>query len=94
MYEKRKCRSELQRSWRDKNKEKKYQRKKGFRPPFFRGNPNTFQENQAFQSGSKTTESLGKRPRKSIKCWGCGGDHMFKDFRQQRSRAMTTHNIQ
>jgi hypothetical protein len=25
-------------------------------------------------------ESLGKRPRQQpIKCWGCEGDHMYKD---------------
>ena len=54
--------------------------KKGFTPPFFRGNPNSFQPNQASQSGSKTIKSLGKRPRKTIKCWRCGGDHMFKEF--------------
>ena len=61
-------------------KEKKDQRKKGFRTSFFRGNLNTFQPNQASQSGSNTTESLGKSSRKSIYCWGSGGDHMFKDY--------------
>jgi hypothetical protein len=79
LYEQSKGRSNLQRSWRDKRKEKQDQRKKGFRSPFFRGNSNIFQPNQTSQSGTRTTESLGKRPRQSIKCWGCGGDHMVKD---------------
>jgi hypothetical protein len=30
------------------------------------------------------TKSLGKRPMKQpIKCWGCEGDHIYKDFRHQ-----------
>ena len=84
----------MQRYWREKKKEKKDQRKKIFRPPFFRGNPNTFQPYQASQSGLKATKSLGKRPRKSIKCWGCGGDHLFKNCPDKISRTMTSHNIQ
>lgn len=55
--------------------------KKGFKSPLFRGRPNTFDPNQTSQSGSKTMKSLGKRIRQPLKCWGCGGDHMFKDFR-------------
>ena len=94
LYEKSKGRSDLQRSWRHKKKDKQDQRKKGFRLAFFRGNSNTFQPNKTSQSGTRTTMSLGKRPRKSSKFWRCGGDHMVKDCPQQGSRMMTTHNIQ
>jgi hypothetical protein len=40
-------------------------------------------------------DSLGKRPRQQpIKCWGCEGDHMYKDFPHTRDRMRTMHNIQ
>ena len=38
IYEKTKGRSIFQKAWNDKMKEKKYQRKKGFKPPFFKNN--------------------------------------------------------
>ena len=94
LYEQNNGRSYFPKSWRDKKKEKQDQRKKGFKPPFFRGNPITFQPNQTSQSGSRIAESLGKRPSQSIKCWGCEGDHMFKYFPQRGSKTMEIHNIQ
>ena len=52
------------------------QRKKGSKPPLFRNN---FQ-GQPTPKEPTMTEEMGKIPRKPpIKCWGCGGDHMFRD---------------
>jgi hypothetical protein len=40
-------------------------------------------------------DSLGKRPRQHpIKCWGCEGDHMYKDCPHKGDRMRTMHNIQ
>jgi hypothetical protein len=40
MYEKSNGRESMQKSWKDKNKEKYDQRRKGFKPPFNRNIPN------------------------------------------------------
>jgi hypothetical protein len=40
------------------------------------------------------TESLGKRSRNHpIKCWGCGGDHMYKYFPHRGDKMNTLHSI-
>jgi hypothetical protein len=86
LYDQSKGRAYFQKSWRDKKKDKQDQRKKGFQPPFFKNNPNTYQQSQPTQSGSKMEESLGKRARKPIKCWGCEGNHLYRDFPQKEGK--------
>jgi hypothetical protein len=54
LYEKSKGRSVFQKAWNDKMKEKNNQRKKGFKPPFFRNNSQTNQQGQAAQNEHKT----------------------------------------
>jgi hypothetical protein len=40
-------------------------------------------------------EKGGKRPRKPpIQCWGCKGDHMFRDCLHRGEKGRTIHNIQ
>jgi len=40
-------------------------------------------------------DSSWKRPRyQPIKCWGCEGDHMHKDFPHKGDSMRTMHNIQ
>jgi hypothetical protein len=43
---------------------------------------------------SKMEESLGKRERQPIKCWGCKGDHRYIDFPHRVDRMRIVHNIQ
>jgi hypothetical protein len=50
LYEKSKGRPIFQKSWNERMKEKKDQRRKGFKPPFSKNN---FQENQQGQSAQK-----------------------------------------
>jgi hypothetical protein len=72
-------------------KNKVEQRKKGTKPPFFR---NTTQ-GQPTPKEPRTTESVGQRPRKQpIQCWGCGGNHMFRDCSQRGEKARTAHSVQ
>jgi hypothetical protein len=67
------------------------QRKKGTKTTFFRNN---YQE-QPNSKESRMTESLEKRPRKApIKCWGCKGYHMYKDYPHRSERVKIGHNAQ
>ena len=63
LYEKSKGRPIFQKSWNEKMKGKKDQRKKGFNPPFFRNNSQANQQIQVTQNEHKTTYSFGKRLR-------------------------------
>jgi hypothetical protein len=66
------------------------QRKKGTKPPFFRNNS----QGQP-TSKEPMTETMGKRPRKPpIQCWGCGGDHMYRDFPHRGEKVRIVHNVQ
>jgi hypothetical protein len=47
--------------WKDKKKEKSYQRRKGFKPPFNIKNHKKNQQEQSAKDESKKDDSLGKR---------------------------------
>jgi hypothetical protein len=67
------------------------QRKKGTKPPFFRNNS----QGQLASKEPRMTETLGQRPRKPpIQCWGCGGDHMYRDFPHRGEKVRIVHNVQ
>jgi hypothetical protein len=41
------------------------------------------------------TDSLGKMPRQQpIKCWGCEGDHMYKDCPHKGDKMRIVDNLQ
>jgi hypothetical protein len=66
------------------------QRKKGYKPPFFRNNP----PGQPTSREPKMIETGGQRPRKPpIQCWGCKGDHMFIDFPHRGEKVGIVHNV-
>jgi hypothetical protein len=71
LYERGKCKESFQKSWKDKKEEKFDQRRKGFKPPFNRNNPNKHKQNQPTKNDSKMGESLGKMGRPPIKYWEC-----------------------
>jgi hypothetical protein len=80
----------FQKAWEEKMKNKVEQRKKGIKPPFFR---NTTQGQPTLEEPEKT-KIVGKNPRQQpIQCWGCGGDHMHRDFPQRGEKARTVHNV-
>jgi hypothetical protein len=84
----------MQKSWKDKKKEKSDQRKKGFKPPFNRNEPNKNHQDQYAKDESNKEDSLRKRGRPPIQCWGCKEDHMYKDFPHRKDIVNTVHNIQ
>ena len=94
MYEQEKGRESLQEYWKDKKKEKSDQRNKGFKPPFNRNIPNKNQHDQYAKDESKREDSLGKRGRTPMKCWGCKEYHLYKDFPHTKEKVKTVHNIQ
>jgi hypothetical protein len=55
--------------------------------------PNKNQQDQPAKDDSKE-DSLGKRGRPSIQCWGCKEDHLYKDFPHRKDKMKTMHNIQ
>jgi hypothetical protein len=94
MYEQGKRRESLQKSWKDKGKEKSDQRRKGFKPPLNRNEPNGNLQEQYAKGESKKEDSLGKRGRPPIQCWGCKVDHLYKYFPHRKDRVKTMHNVQ
>jgi hypothetical protein len=94
MYEKCKGRESMQKSWKDKRKQKFDQRKKGFKPPFNRNIPNKNHQYQYAKDESKREDSLVKRGRPPIQCWGCKEDHVYKDFSHRKDIVKTMHNNQ
>jgi hypothetical protein len=80
MYEKGQGRESLQKSWKEKKNVKSDQRRKGFKPPFNRNEPNRNHQDQYAKGDFKKEDSLGKRGRPPIQCWGCKEDHLYKDF--------------
>jgi hypothetical protein len=67
------------------------QRQKGTKPSFFKNNP----QGQPTSREPGMIEIGGQRPRKSpIQCWGCKGDHMFRDFPHRGEKVRIVHNVQ
>jgi hypothetical protein len=93
LYEQGQGRESLHKSWKDKNNVKSDQRRKGFKPPFNRNEPNINQQDQYAKGDFKKEYSLVKRGRPPIQCWGCKEDHLYKDFPHRKDRVKTVHNI-
>jgi hypothetical protein len=90
LYDQLKGNPTFQRYWEDKEKFKREQRQKGNKPPFFRNNPQgkpSFREHIMDEVG-------GKRPRKTpIQCWGCKGDHKYRDCPHKSDKVRAVHNV-
>jgi hypothetical protein len=90
LYDQQRRRLNFQKSWEETIKIKVEQRKKGDKPPFF---INTAQ-GQPTPNEPRMTETVGKNSRKQpIQCWGCGRDHMHRDFPQGGEKVRTSHSV-
>ena len=68
-----------------------HKRKKGTKPPFFKNNP----QGRPTSREPKMIKTGGQRPRKPlIQCWGCKGDHMFRDCPHRGEKVRIVHNVQ
>jgi hypothetical protein len=90
-YDQQKARPTFQKAWEDKKKFKMDQRKKGTKPPFFRNNP----QGQPTSREPKMIETRGQRRRQTpIECWGCKGNHMFRDCPHRGEKVRIVDNVQ
>ena len=66
------------------------QRKKGSKPPFFRNNP----QGQQTPREPRMIDTGSQRPRQPpIQCWGCKGDHMFRDCPHRSEKGRIVHKV-
>jgi hypothetical protein len=70
LYEKVQGRESMKKYLKDKKKEKFDQRRKGFKPPFNKNEPNKNHQDQYVKGESKREYFMGKRGRLPIQCWG------------------------
>ena len=70
LYEQGQGRESLQKSWKDKKNAKSNQRRKGFKPPFNRNEPNRNHQDQYAKGDFKKYDSFGKRGRPPIQLKG------------------------
>jgi hypothetical protein len=76
-------------------KGKKDQRKKGFKSPFFKNNSQENKQRKSTQNEHKTVDLFRKIPWKQpVQCWGCEGNHLYRDCLHKEERTRTIHNIQ
>jgi hypothetical protein len=94
LYEKIQGRESLQKSWKDNKNVKSNQRRKGFKPSFNRNKPNRNHQDRYAKGYFKKEDSLGKRGRPPIQCWGCKEDRMYKDCPHRKDGVKTMHNLQ
>jgi hypothetical protein len=94
VYDQGQGRESLQKYWKEKKNEKYDQRRKGFKPFFNRNDTNRNCQDQSTKRDFKKEDSLRKRGRPPIKCWGCKKDRLYKDFPHRKDRVKTMHNIQ
>jgi hypothetical protein len=91
LYDQQKEKPTFQKSWEDKKKFKREQRKKGIKPPFFRNSP---QGQSGFREPRKA-EVGGQMPRQPpMECWGCKGNHRYRDCPHRNDKVRTVHNVQ
>jgi hypothetical protein len=90
LYDQLKARPAFQKAWEDNKKFKMDQRKKGAKPPFFINNPQwqqTHKETRVIDIGSQ-----GPR-QPPMQCWGCKGDHRFRDCPHRGEKGRVVHNV-
>jgi hypothetical protein len=67
------------------------QRKKRTKPPFSKHNT----QGQPTSREPRTIEIGSQRPRHlAIQCWGCKGDHIFRDCPHRSEKVRIVHNVQ
>jgi hypothetical protein len=72
---------------------KSNKRRKGFKPPFNKNEPNRNNQDQYGKGDFKKEDSMGKRGRPPIQCWGCKEDHLYKDLPHRKNKVKIVHNI-
>jgi hypothetical protein len=91
LYEHQRERPTFWKAWDDQKKFKKEQRQKGNKPPLFIKSP---QGQPSFREARKDEvgEKIPILP--PMECWGCKGNHRYRDCPQRKYKERTIHNVQ
>ena len=91
LYEKQSENPTFRKAWEDEKKFNMDKTKKGTKPSFFRNIP---QGQLGFRDPRKV-EVGGQMPRQPhMECWGCKGNHMYRDFPHKNDKVRVVHNVQ
>jgi hypothetical protein len=91
LYDQQKARPFFEKASEDNKKFKMDQRKKGSKPPFFGNNP----QGQQMPKETRTIETWSQGPRQPpMQCWGCKGDHTFRDCPHRGEKGKVVQNVQ
>jgi hypothetical protein len=91
LYEQQRGKPTFRKAWDDQKRFKKEQRQKGNKPPFFRNSPwgqSSFREPRKVEG----SEQMPRPP--SMECWGCKGNHRYKDYPHRKDKGRTVHIVQ
>jgi hypothetical protein len=91
LFEQQREKPTIRKAWNDQRKFKKEQRQKGNKPPFFRNNPQghpLFRESRMAKVGEQRQRQM------PIQCWGCKGDHKYRDCPHKNGKARAVHTVQ
>jgi hypothetical protein len=84
LYEKNRGSPTFQKTWNDKMKGNRDQKKNGFKPLFLKNISQENKKGHTTKNDHRTTNPFGKRPRSYlVKCWGCEGNLLYRDFPQK-----------
>jgi hypothetical protein len=81
----------FQKAWDDQKKFKKEQRHKGNKPSFFRNRP---QGQPPFREPIMVDVGEQRPSQMPIQCWGCQGNHKYRDCPHKNGKVRVVHNVQ
>jgi hypothetical protein len=90
LYEQQREKPTFRKAWDDQKRVKKEQRQKGNRTPFFR---NSLQGQPSFREPRMTEERPQRQRQAPIQCWGCQGNHKYRDCPHKNGKARTVHTV-
>jgi hypothetical protein len=91
LYEQQREKPTFQKAWDNQKRFKKEQRQKGSKPSFFR-NSLWGQSSSKEPRKVEGTEQMPRPP--PMECWGCKGNHRYRDCPHRKDKARTVHIVQ
>jgi hypothetical protein len=91
LYEQQREKPTFQKAWDNQKRFKKEQRQKGSKPSFFRNSPwgqSTLKEPRKVEG----IEQMSMPP--TMECWGCKGNHRYRDCPHRKDKSRTVHVVQ
>jgi hypothetical protein len=91
LYEQQRENPTFWKAWDDQKRFKKEQRKKGDKPSFLQ---NSCQGQPSFREPRRNEEGAQRQRLTPIQCWGCQGNHKYRDCPHKNGKARTVHTVQ